>query len=94
MQLVLGNQREFKYPQLLDALKLLPAQHVTPDGEISALDEKGCSSFQLLQMFKISGAVPLVYFAFDLLFFDGKDLRERRFSTRRKLLAKLLEKAP
>ena len=37
---------------------------------------------------------PLVYFAFDLLFLDGKDLREQRLSARRELLAKLLEKAP
>src|SRR5262249_21542232 len=56
--------------------------------------EKGRSSFQLLQICKSSGNVPLVYFAFDLLFLDGKDLRKQRLSARRKLLAKLLEKAP
>src|SRR5262245_9806445 len=62
------------------------------DGEIAALDEKGRSSFQLLQLFKGSGNVPLVYFAFDLLFLDGKYLREQPLSARRQLLAKLLEK--
>jgi len=73
---------------------LLPAEHFILDGEIAALDEKGRSSFHLLQIFKSSGNVPLVYFAFDLLFLDGKDLREQPLSGRRKLLAKLLEKAP
>jgi ATP-dependent DNA ligase len=34
------------YPQLLDALKLLPAQRAVVDGEIVALDEKGRSSFR------------------------------------------------
>ena len=73
---------------------MLAAERVVLDGEIAALDEKGRSSFQLLQIFKSSGNVPLVYFAFDLLFLDGKDLRKQRLSARRKLLAKLLEKAP
>jgi ATP-dependent DNA ligase len=39
---------------------------VIVDGEIAALDEKGHSSFQLLQLFKKSGDVP-VYYVFDLL---------------------------
>ena len=63
-------------------------------GKTAALDEKGRSSFQLLQIFRSSSNVPSVYFAFDLLILDGKDLREEPLSTRRKLLAKLLEKAP
>jgi bifunctional non-homologous end joining protein LigD len=79
---------------LLDALKLLPADRVILDGEIAALDEKGRSSFQLLQLFKSSGDVPLVYYVFDLLFLEGKDLRKEPLSVRRKLLAQALEKAP
>jgi bifunctional non-homologous end joining protein LigD len=94
VRLVSRNKKTFDYLQLLDALKLVPAQRVTFDGEIAALDEKGRSSFQLLQIFESSGNVPLVYFAFDQLFLDGKDLREQPLSARRKLLAKLLEKAP
>src|SRR4029077_6437950 len=55
---------------------------------------KGRSSFQLLLMFKSSGAVPLVYYAFDLLFLEGKDLRKQPLSARRKLLSNLLKKPP
>ena len=96
VRLVSRNKKAFDYPQLLDALKLLPAGHFVLDDEIAALDEKGRSSFQLLQIFKSSGNVPLVYFAFDLLFLvlAGKDLRKEPLIARRKLLAKLLEKAP
>jgi bifunctional non-homologous end joining protein LigD len=76
-----------------DGLKSLPTKHVVLDGEIAALDQKGRSSFHLLQMFKSSEGVPLVYYVFDLLFLDGKDLRKERLGTRRNLLAKVLEKA-
>jgi bifunctional non-homologous end joining protein LigD len=50
--------------------------------------------FQLLQLFKRSGDVPLVYYIFDLLSLEGKGLRDQPQSARRKRLAKLLEKAP
>jgi ATP-dependent DNA ligase len=36
--------------------------------------------------------VALAYFVFDVLFLAGKDLRNEAFVTRRKLLAKLLQK--
>jgi bifunctional non-homologous end joining protein LigD len=57
-------------------------------------EEKGRSSFQHLLLFKKSGDVPLVYYVFDLLFLEGKDLRQEPLSARRKLLAQVLEKAP
>jgi len=94
VRLVSHNKKAFDYPQLLDALKLLAAERVVLDGEIAALDEKGRSSFQLLQVFKSSGGVPLVYYVFDLLSLEGKDFREEPLSTRRKLLANLLKKPP
>ena len=80
VRLISRNNKPLDYPQLLDSLKLLPADYVILDGEIAALDEKGRSSFQLLQLFKKSGGVPLVYYVFDLLFVDGKDLRKEPLS--------------
>jgi bifunctional non-homologous end joining protein LigD len=94
VRLVSRNKKPFDYPQLLDALKFLPAECAILDGEIAALDEQGRSSFQLLQLFKSSGGVPLVYYVFDLLSLDGKDLRNQPLSARRKLLASVLKKAP
>jgi bifunctional non-homologous end joining protein LigD len=72
----------------------LPADRAILDGEIAALDEKGRSSSQRLQLFKKSGGVPLVYYVFDLLFLEGKDLRQEPLSARRKLLAQVLKNAP
>jgi bifunctional non-homologous end joining protein LigD len=87
--LISRNRKAFDYPKLLDALKLL-RRSVILDGEIAALDDKGRSSFQLLQVFKSSGTAPLVY----LLFLEGKDLRKEPLTVRRKLLAQVLKKAP
>src|SRR5262245_8519698 len=94
VRLVSRNKKAFDYPQLVDSLKSIPANRVILDGEIATLDEKGRSSFQLLQLFKSSGGVPLVYYVFDLLFLEGKDLRQEPLSARRKLLTQVLERAP
>jgi bifunctional non-homologous end joining protein LigD len=81
------------YPQLIDALKSLNAKGATMDGEITALDDEGKSSFQLLQSYGQAKQTPLVYYAFDPLFLDGSNLRSRPLIERRKLLATLLKKA-
>jgi bifunctional non-homologous end joining protein LigD len=94
VRLVSRNNKAFDYPQLVDALKKLPASRVILDGEIAALDEKGRSSFQLLQSFKKSGDVPLVYYVFDLLSLDGKDQCNQPLSARRKALTNVLKDAP
>src|SRR5215467_1140643 len=45
VRLVSRNKKAFDYPQLLDALRKLPAERLILDGEIAALDDKGRSSF-------------------------------------------------
>jgi len=78
-RLISRNRTNFDndYPQLIEALKSPTAKRATIDGEITALDEQGRSSFQLLQSYGKSKKTPLVYYAFDLLFLDGTDLRSR-----------------
>jgi bifunctional non-homologous end joining protein LigD len=95
VQLLSRNRKLFNdnYPVLIDALKSLKANFVI-DGEIAALDQNGRSSFQLLQSYGQLKDIPLVYYAFDLLSVDGTDLRSISLFERRKLLAKLLRKAP
>ena len=65
------------------------------DGEIVALDDKGRSSFQLLQGFDM-GLVrpPIVFYAFDLLRLNGKDLRNLPIEERKAKLEGLLKKSP
>jgi bifunctional non-homologous end joining protein LigD len=95
-RLVSRNQKDFtKFPQLNDALKLLPAEEAVIDGEITALDSIGKSSFQLLQAYEIGEQrPPLVYYAFDLLFLEAADLRKQPLTERRRQLEKILKKSP
>jgi bifunctional non-homologous end joining protein LigD len=96
VRLISRNRTNFDndYPQLIDALKSLTAKSATIDGEIAALDDQGRASFQLLQSYGKAKKTPLVYYAFDLLFLDGVDLRSRPLVERRERLATLLKKAP
>ena len=96
VHLISRNRKSFNddYPILVDSLKSLKTKSFTIDGEITALDQKGRSSFQLLQRYGKAKHTPLVYYAFDLLSLDSTDLRSRPLIERRKLLAKLFKKAP
>ncbi|HEV7662064.1 MAG TPA: non-homologous end-joining DNA ligase, partial [Chloroflexota bacterium] len=76
-----------EYPWLVEALKRQPYRDAIFDGEIVALDETGKSSFQLLQN-RMSEPRPfLLFYAFDVLYRDGYDLRGVPLEQRKKLLA-------
>ncbi len=65
------------------------------DGEVVALDAQGASSFSALQAALSEGADDrLIYYAFDLLFANGEDLRERPLSERKGRLRALLDALP
>lgn len=61
------------------------------DGEVIATDEKGNSSFQLLQNFLKDKRGTLIYYVFDILYFDGYDLRAVGLLERKTILQNLLE---
>lgn len=60
------------------------------DGEVSALDESGRSSFSAMQQGK--AGTPLVYYVFDVLEVEGEPLVDRPLVERRKRLEQLLDK--
>ena len=72
------NQKDLgkKFQTIADSIAALNVQDAVIDGEIVALDDKGRSSFQLLQGFDM-GLVrpPIAFYAFDLLRLNGTDLR-------------------
>src|SRR5213595_1083097 len=68
----------------------IKAKEVVLDGEIVALDEKGAPRFQLLQQGERRERV----FVFDVLWLDGRDLRQLTYLERRKILEKVLKGAP
>ena len=85
------------YPGLADACRQLPAKRFVADGEIVTLDEKGRSSFQLLQNRRRagpSGRRPVFLYLFDLLHLDGRDLRGLPLEERKRLLEGLLKSPP
>ena len=70
----------------------LPAKAAWLDGEIVVLDSKGLPDFNALQnAFDKAGTEAITYFVFDLLYFNGADLRGEPFSTRRDALEALFE---
>ena len=61
------------------------------DGEVVALDKKGAPDFGALQAALSGGkSERLIYFAFDLLFLDGEDLRHLPLEQRKAQLEALL----
>ncbi|ACK52012.1 DNA polymerase LigD, ligase domain protein [Methylocella silvestris BL2] len=84
-----------RFPTIAAALGKLKVRSLVIDGEASVLDEKGRSSFAELQAdLATGGAQRAVLYAFDLLFLDGEDWRQRPLDERRGALAGLIKKKP
>ena len=84
------NDLSARFPEIVDAIKNLPADECVVDGEVVALDEDGRSSFQLLQAREMEGRKSPVYlYAFDLLQLDGKSLVSLPLEARKSVLEKL-----
>ena len=80
-----------KFPELASASKALPDCIV--DGEIVALDADRTPSFADLQAaISERETAQLTFFAFDLLFLKGEDLRALPLSQRKQQLAAMLER--
>jgi hypothetical protein len=102
VRLVSRNQNELtaRYPELKDLAKSVKAKTVILDGEVVALDDQGRPSFSLMQQrtgFRPGGrrgptnaGVPVLYYAFDLLYLDGYDWRKLPLEERKKKLASIL----
>jgi bifunctional non-homologous end joining protein LigD len=84
-----------KFPAVKDSIAALDIRDAIIDGEIVALDEKGRSSFQALQGFDMGQErPPIVFYAFDLLQFNGQDLRNLPVEERKAKLEEVLKKSP
>jgi bifunctional non-homologous end joining protein LigD len=86
------NELARRFPEIVEAIKNLPARECVIDGEVVALDDEGRSSFQLLQALELEGRKsPVRFYVFDLLQLDGKSLIKLPLGQRKELLAKLCE---
>jgi bifunctional non-homologous end joining protein LigD len=98
-----GNEVSETYPDVAVALAALPAD-VILDGEITVCDEQGRPSFQRLQRRALLNRAsdiaraalesPATLFVFDLLVFEGRDVRDLPLSRRKQLLSRLLPASP
>ncbi|HET9837904.1 MAG TPA: DNA ligase D [Candidatus Angelobacter sp.] len=95
-----GNNLNKQFAPIAEALlPAVKAETAIIDGEVVALDEQGKPSFQHLQNLTgfgtkpaLKGAAPppLNFFAFDLLYLNGYDLRKAALIDRRQLLSSIL----
>lgn len=92
-QLDLGE----KFPDLVAARAEVAAQTAVIDGEILALDPEGKPDFQLLQDAAGFRHGPrrreqpvLIFYAFDLLYCNGRDLSNEPLLERKRLLSQLI----
>jgi bifunctional non-homologous end joining protein LigD len=102
VRLVSRNQNDLtaRFAELKDLSQFLRAKSVILDGEVVALDSEGRPSFTLMQQrtgFRPGGRkavakaeVPVLYYAFDLLYLDGFDWRRVPLEERKKKLASIL----
>ena len=93
-----GNDWTDRMPALVEALRTIPVETALLDGELVSLDARGMSDFQGLQDALGRGPVrktgPLVYYAFDLLYLNGVDLRGAGLAERKALLGRMLTRVP
>jgi bifunctional non-homologous end joining protein LigD len=83
------NLNKYYGPLVTDLNKYI-THDVILDGEIVVLDAQGKSQFQLLQNYQEENSGHLFYYVFDLLYFDGHDLRNINLLERKALLEQLL----
>jgi bifunctional non-homologous end joining protein LigD len=96
-----GNVIDRQYPELSILPHHIKAKTAIVDGEIAALNERGVPSFELLQrrinvadasaVATLARHHPVVFYAFDLLYLDGRDLRGLPLIERKKLLKEVFQ---
>jgi bifunctional non-homologous end joining protein LigD len=98
------NDVTAQYPELTRLGRALGSHTAVLDGEIVAFDEHGRPSFQTLQsrlgltsestIRTRAKSTPVRYVAFDLLFLDGRDLKDLPYEERRAMLRELIDDTP
>jgi bifunctional non-homologous end joining protein LigD len=103
VQLVSRSQNDLtaQFSELGGLPQSVRARRAILDGEIVALDNEGRPSFSLMQQrtgfqpgkrrLPRREGVPVIYYAFDLLYVDGFDLRRIALESRKQLLQERIE---
>ncbi len=88
------NSKSFddKFYPIHDELKTLKIKAVL-DGEIVSLNEKGRADFGSLQSWRSEADGNLVYYVFDILWYDGRNLAKLTLDKRREILESVLSQS-
>jgi bifunctional non-homologous end joining protein LigD len=83
------------FPAIVEATRRVTSEKCVIDGEIVALDERGHGSFQRLQnRGSIADEGALIFYVFDVLNLDGRNVRGLPLTQRRDLLQRIISDAP
>lgn len=95
-----GNSYLASFPDLHDVRGRLRAESFIIDGELVVLDEEGIAHFDriaprlkvedLKSVYSLARSRRAVLYVFDLLYLDGRDLRDVAWLERRRLLSEVL----
>lgn len=99
-----GNAADRQYPEIVEAMAAQPVTSAVFDGEIVALNAGGVPDFQELQprinlsrpaeVARAAESTPVYYYAFDLLYLNGYDLRAVPLVERKTLLRRTFATGP
>ena len=98
-----GRDVSRNFPEITEAVAALPHEHFVVDGEVVVSDAAGMPSFARLQqrgqlqraadIARAAVLLPATFEVFDLLVYDGSDLRPLPLEKRKSLLRRLLPEA-
>ncbi len=87
-----GNDFTRKFARVTTAASKIKAETAVVDGEVVVVDAQGKPSFQVLQnRASLPRGYQMVYYAFDLLFLNGRDVKHEPLSTRREMLEPIIK---
>jgi bifunctional non-homologous end joining protein LigD len=90
-----GHDWTAEFAPIARAAEALPVRHAVLDGEAISQDEHGLADFHALRrQLAHKGDGNLTYYAFDLLYLEGEDLRPQPLLRRKQKLKRLVAKVP
>jgi bifunctional non-homologous end joining protein LigD len=97
-----GNDYTAVFPEIARAVKALPVDECIIDGEVVVCDAKGLPSFSMLQrrgrlsstldIKRAAVELPATFYVFDLIAFEGFDLRPLPLTERKQFLVDVVPK--
>lgn len=98
VRLVSRNDRDWtgRFPSIVDALSRFPAEKAVIDGEIVIQLPDGITDFQSLQnaLKGVRSSGTMIYYLFDILHYNGYDLKSTPLAERKNYLKQCLAKMP